>query len=217
MSDLDNNISKLKRHFYSESAKKENLEERKKETEKKVKEIQEEVDTLEKVSILFQKTAQYAREQGKVQIENLTTNSLNYIFDDNSKFEIELTEKRNTSNADFYIVEENENGLVKTNPEISKGGGIVDVVSLALRLAFLENSTKRIEGPLILDEPTKHVSLDHIMEVGDFLLQFSKEMNRQIIMITHNLHLESISDNVYFVEKEDGISKAIKKEGITSP
>lgn len=211
MLDLENKISELNNLYITETAKRNTLKENKEKLESSIKDLEEEIDTLDKVSILFQLTSQYAREQGKVQIEQLTTNSLNYIFEDDSKFEIEISKKRNTANADFYIVEENENGEVRVDPKESKGGGIVDIVSLALRLAFLENSTKRIEGPLILDEPSKHVSSEYIMKVGDFLLQFSEEMNRQIIMITHNIHLESISDNVYFVTKENGISKAVKR------
>lgn len=206
MDDLNNKISLLKKQYYSENAKREILLANEKKFSEKVEKLYDEVDTLEKVLILFQKTGQYAREQGKIQIENLATRSLRYIFDRDYKFEIEISEKRNASSADFFVVEENENGRVKTNPEISKGGGIVDIVSLALRLSFLENSNPQIHGPLILDEPAKHVSDEYIFDIGDFLLQFSSQMNRQIIMITHNQHLASLSDNIYRVSQDNGIS-----------
>ncbi|MFB0972853.1 MAG: ATPase, partial [Neofamilia sp.] len=149
MDNLAENIDFLKKHYYSENAKKEILQEQEKTFFDEVENLLDEVDVLEKVLILFQHTSQYAREQGKIQIENLTTRSLRYIFDKDYKFEIDITEKRNASSAEFYIVEENENGTVKIKPEISKGGGIVDIVSLALRLSFLENSKPKIEGPLI--------------------------------------------------------------------
>ena len=55
-----------------------------------VENLLDEVDVLEKVLILFQHTSQYAREQGKIQIENLTTRSLRYIFDKDYKFEIDI-------------------------------------------------------------------------------------------------------------------------------
>ena len=210
MNNLTENIDFLKRHYYSENAKKEMLEEQEKTFFEEVENLLDEVDVLEKVLILFQHTSQYAREQGKIQIENLTTRSLRYIFDKDYKFEIDITEKRNASSAEFYIVEENENGTVKIKPEISKGGGIVDIVSLALRLSFLENSKPKIEGPLILDEPAKHVSEEFTFDIGEFLLQFSDQMNRQIIMITHNPHLASLSKSIYTVTQENGISKVEK-------
>ncbi|NLD18321.1 MAG: ATPase [Tissierellia bacterium] len=210
MDNLAENIDFLKKHYYSENAKKEILQEQEKTFFDEVENLLDEVDVLEKVLILFQHTSQYAREQGKIQIENLTTRSLRYIFDKDYKFEIDITEKRNASSAEFYIVEENENGTVKIKPEISKGGGIVDIVSLALRLSFLENSKPKIEGPLILDEPAKHVSEEFTFDIGEFLLQFSDQMNRQIIMITHNPHLASLSKSIYTVTQENGISKVEK-------
>ncbi|NLW42664.1 MAG: ATPase [Tissierellia bacterium] len=206
MNNLEEKINLLKKHFYTENAKKEMFLEQEKIYDREVQSLLDEVDVLEKVLILFQHTSQYAREQGKIQIENLTTKSLRYIFDKDYKFEIDITEKRNASSAEFYVVEENENGKVKIKPEISKGGGIVDIVSLALRLSFLENSKPKIEGPLILDEPAKHVSEEFTFDIGEFLLQFSDQMNRQIIMITHNQHLASLSKNVYRVTQEGGIS-----------
>lgn len=209
---LQEQIGLLKEHYYREETKKDVLEEKKKTLEKNLEEAREEIDTLEKLTILFQKTSRYARNQGKTQIETLTTRSLKYIFKRDYNFEIEISEKRNASSAEFFVVEENENGLVKTKPEISKGGGIVDIVSLALRMAFLENYRPRVEGPLILDEPAKHVSEEYIFDIGDFLLQFSKQMNRQIIMITHNNHLASLSNNLYRVSQEDGISQVEKVE-----
>lgn len=206
MSDLNNKINELKKIYYSESSKRDVILKNKEDKSKLVSDLEKEVDTLEKVMILFQKTSKYAREQGKTSIENLTTRSLRYIFDKDYKFEIDISEKRNVSSAEFYVVEENEDQIIKTKPEISRGGGIVDIVSLALRLSFLENSYPKIEGPLILDEPAKHVSEEFTFDIGDFLLNFSRQMNRQIIMITHNPHLAALSENIYRVTQEQNVS-----------
>lgn len=208
--DLNKDLALLKEHFYREETKKNILEEKKKSLDDSLEKIKKETDTLEKLTILFQKTSRYARNQGKIQIESLTTRSLKYIFKRDYDFQIEISEKRNTSSADFFVLEETDNGLVKTKPEISKGGGIVDIVSLALRMAFLENYRPKVEGPLILDEPAKHVSEEYIFDIGDFLLQFSQQMNRQIIMITHNNHLASLAKTSYKVSQEDGISHVEK-------
>lgn len=212
MDNTDFYISELKKIYYTEESKRNLLQKQQNELKTDIEKINKEVDILEKVLILFQKTSKYAREQGKAQIENLTTKSLRYIFDKNYQFEIDISEKRNISSAEFYVVEENENTIVKTKPEISKGGGIVDIVSLALRLSFLENTNPKVEGPLILDEPAKHVSQDYTFDIGDFLLQFSKQMNRQIIMITHNPHLASLSENIYKVNQKNGISNVEKQQ-----
>ena len=82
--------------------------------------------------------------------------------------------------------------LIKTKPEQSRGGGVIDIISLALRIAFLQIHKPKIEGPLILDEPAKHVSEDYIFNVADFLKRASEMFNRQIIIVTHNNHLSAI-------------------------
>ncbi|MCR3957007.1 MAG: ATPase, partial [Gudongella sp.] len=80
------------------------------------------------------------------------------------------------------------------------GGGVVDIVSLALRISFMQTHKPSIEGPLILDEPAKHVSEEYIYNVGDFVRQSSSMFNRQIIMVTHNSHLAALSEDAYRVE-----------------
>lgn len=206
MDTLEKDIQELQKLYISEQTKKKMLEDTKDKLTDEFLRLTNDVDVLEKVIILFQKSAEYAREQAKIRIETLTTNSLQYIFKSDYKFEVDIKDQRNAANAEFYIVEENENGIVKTKPEISNGGGIVDIVSLALRLAFMENADPRINGPLILDEPAKHVSEEFTFDIGDYLIEFSKSTGRQIIMITHNPHLAALSDNIYKVSQVDGIS-----------
>ncbi|MFA7534300.1 MAG: ATPase, partial [Tissierellaceae bacterium] len=126
------------------------------------------------------------------------------------QFTIEIDELRGKSSAEFYVTNKNENLIIKTKPELSRGGGVVDIVSLALRIAFLQTHKPRIEGPLILDEPAKHVSDDYIYNVADFLRQTSELFNRQIIMVTHNNYLSSIGTNAYRIDIKDNVSTASK-------
>ena len=162
--------------------------------------ILKEADLLEQVMILFQKTSEYARSQAKNQIENLVTKCLQYVFESNVEFRIEIDELRNKANAEFYVINDTPDFFLKTKPEQSRGGGVVDIVSLALRISFMQTHKPSIEGPLILDEPAKHVSEEYIYNVGDFLRQSSSMFNRQIIMVTHNSHLAALSEDAYRVE-----------------
>lgn len=210
---LDQKILKLQKFFYEESAKRNILDKELKISKENLENLNSEIDNLEKVIILFQKSAEYAREQGKLRIEKLTTRILQYIFQKDYEFEIDIYESRNAPNADFLVVEKDEQTSVKTKPEISNGGGIVDIISLTLRLAFLDNFYPRIDGPLILDEPVKHVSEEFIFDIGDFLLNYSEKTERQIIMITHNNHLASLAENIYEVKKDESVS-VVKKTNI---
>ncbi|WP_227935879.1 ATP-binding protein [Alkalihalobacillus deserti] len=170
----------------------------------------ETIDTYEKARVLLQQSAEYAREQAKQQIETLVTNALQYVFGPLFSFQIELEEHGNKAVAEFYVVSEYEGVKVKTRPQDSRGGGVVDIVTLALRVALIETVQPRREGPLLLDEPGKHVSGDYVLYLYEFLKSLSTMFNRQIIMITHNYHLAQSGDLAYEVSIRDGISEVAK-------
>lgn len=203
---LEMDIHKLREYISKEEGKKEKLVEQINESRQTLEKKLLEVELLEKVTILFQKTSEFAREQAKKQIETIVTKCLQYVFETNVEFIIELDELRNKANAEFYVLNDIDGLIIKTKPELSRGGGVVDIVSLALRIAFLQIHKPPIQGPLVLDEPAKHVSEDYIYNVGDFLKQTSEMFNRQIIMVTHNQHLSAISDRAYRVELSGSVS-----------
>ncbi len=203
---LENYISESKDFLSREKGKSDKLKEQLKNNKMKLKQVEMELELLNKVSILFQKTAEFAREQAKTQVESLVSKCLQFIFESNLEFLIEIEELRGKANADFYVVSESDDIVIKTKPELSRGGGIVDIVSLALRIAFLQTHKPKIQGPLILDEPAKHVSDDYIYNVANFLKETSDLFNRQIIMVTHNKHLASIGSNAYRVDLKNLIS-----------
>ncbi|OLS03977.1 AAA family ATPase [Tissierella creatinophila] len=206
INELDRQIEKLKTYTSRELGKREKLDEQLNLYLKDYSYINSQIELLEKVVILFQKTSEFARNQAKSQIENLVTKCLQFIFESNVKFTIELEDLRNKANAEFYVVDETEHLQIKTKPELSRGGGVVDIISLALRIAFLQIHKPSIQGPLILDEPAKHVSQEFINNVGEFLKQTSEMFNRQIIMITHDNYLASLSDRSYKVNLIDTVS-----------
>lgn len=207
LQELDRKISLIKDFISREEGKRDKLIENLEGSKIKLESLNKELELLEQVTILFQKTSIFAREQAKVQIESLVTKCLEYVFNTNIKFSIEIDELRNKANAEFYIITEVDDMIIKTKPEQSRGGGIVDIVSLALRIAFLQIHKPPLEGPLLLDEPAKHVSDEYIYNVGDFLSQTSQMFNRQILMVTHNQHLASLGNKVYNVELKGSESK----------
>lgn len=210
LNELNDYISESKDFLSREEGKYSKLKEQLHSNKKKLEKIELELELLHKVSILFQKTSEFAREQAKVQVESLVTKCLQFVFETEVKFLIEIEELRGKANAEFYVINEYENSIIKTRPELSRGGGVVDIVSLALRIAFLQTHKPRIEGPLILDEPAKHVSDEYIYNVANFLKQTSNLFNRQVIMVTHNDHLASIGSSAYRVDLK-GFESTIKE------
>ena len=197
--ELDNYLIEINSFIAKEQGKKEKILEQIEENKKLIENIQKELELIEKVGILLQSTSEFARNQAKIQTENLVTNCLQFIFENNIEFEIEIEELYGKPNAEFYVTTKTDDMIVKTKPELARGGGVVDIISLALRISFLQIHKPQIEGPLILDEPAKHVSEDYIFNVADFLKKASEMFERQIIMVTHNDHLASIGTTSYKV------------------
>lgn len=211
--DYDNQLSELERRYNEKKAEYIRRSSERDVYLKQKKELRDfcrleelEIEKLEKVVILLKKTSEYAREQTKKQIERLVTNCLRFVFENDVSFEIEFRDTK-TNLADFYVVDKYEDYLIKTDPETSRGGGIVDIVALALRIAFIQTGQPISEGPIILDEPAKHVSNEYIDKVSDFIKKLSENFHRQVIMVTHSQNLSAIGDRAFRVEKINSSSE----------
>jgi DNA repair ATPase RecN len=114
---------------------------------------------------------------------------------------IEVKEIKKKPNADVYILNK-KTGLM-TDPLIENGGGIVDIIVIALRIITLHVHDPFIDGPIILDEPSKMVSKEYIPLLSEFLKNISRDFGRQIILITHNDFLGQIADKKFHVRLGD--------------
>lgn len=203
---LETGLKNERNEYYKQKGKMETLIELSNKSSEKLERLQRENDKLQKVKLLLQNASKFAREQSKTQMEYLVTQCLQYIFDPSMEFRIQLMEKANRIEGDFFVVSKINNTEIVTRPQDSRGGGVVDVISLALRIAMMEIHDPKIDGPIILDEPAKHVSEDYIGNVAEFLKQVSTLFNRQVIMVTHNHQLLESADVCYNVKLNDGVS-----------
>ncbi|WBW50694.1 ATPase [Peptoniphilus equinus] len=206
LNELDAKIAQLERAIHIKIGQQEVLQRNLQDAESKVETLHEENELLSQVEVLLSLSSDYGREQAKLQIESLVSNCLSFIFETDISFVIELTENGKIAGADFYVVSSYDGYSIKTKPELSRGGGVVDIVSIALRIAMIEIFKPHIEGPLILDEPGKHVSEDFIFNLGEFLRKSSTMFKRQIIMVTHNKYLAQICDRSFYVEQKNAVS-----------
>ncbi len=170
---------------------------------------------LEQVIVLLKETSDHAREQARQTIAGLVTHSLRGVFGPDFGFRIELKDTAGRPQADFLVTSRQGEGgeLLETRPEESRGGGVVDVVSLGLRIAMLETHRPALDGPLVLDEPAKHVSDEFIQAVALFLKEVATQRGRQVLMVTHSQHLAGTADRGFLVVRRDGVSQVIPVAG----
>ncbi|WP_124727501.1 ATP-binding protein [Staphylospora marina] len=208
--DLEQSLAAAREELTRRRIERDFLNKRLEEVENSLASQTKEQDVTEKSRILLQLAADHARDQAKQQLEELVTNALRHVFGPSFRFEIELAEQRGTPSAEFYVVTEWEDRQIKNKPQDSRGGGIVDIISLALRIALMLSVKPTPAGPLILDEPGKHVSEDFIGPMVEFLKSIGETFDRQIIMVSHNVHLAESADSAWYVRLASGKSEVVK-------
>lgn len=180
------------------------LMDQREDAENEKEKAEKELGKFDLVQILLQKTSEYARQQAKGRIEEIVSEALNVVFGGSHRFIIDLQVRSNRPEVDYYL-DDGETITQLKKPDFDNGGGIVDVVSLALRLGVAE--LEGAPGPLLMDEVGKHVSAEYAENVAYFLKEYSNTFGRQIILITHNKALAEVGDLNLEVVKEKGISK----------
>lgn len=185
----------------------EHLLSEKKQWEMRLQQIRQEIEDYTKARYLLQEAASFAREQARQNIEAWVTGALQYVFNtEDIAFRVLLSEKNNRPDADFYVVSHYDGVQVETKPQDARGGGVVDIVSLALRIALMESGRQQVDGPLMLDEPGKHVSEEYGMMLAQFLKGVTQKTKRQVVLVTHNQYLAESGDRSYQVVQNQGIS-----------
>jgi DNA repair ATPase RecN len=201
-------LDTMKELYQSEQGKRKQILELIVEKENSIKEGLEEREILGETLILLQEASVEAREQSVQTMQNLVTRPLQYVFEDNTRFEIDMKTKGENSSADFSVVTEFDYGVVHADPKGSAGGGKGDITALALLTTLNCSVGTKITAPLIVDEPSKYVSpASKALNVGKFLREISVAFNRQVILSTHKHDISAISDRAYSFVMRNGISE----------
>lgn len=187
------------------------LQAQRNETAEALETVTQNRELWQKVSMLLTKVSDYARRQLVERIEDTVTAALQTVLsDDGLRFAVEMREIGGRASAEWRVVSRYSDVEVSNNPEDARGGGIVDIVSLALRLALLELSKPRPEGPVILDEPAKMVSAEYAENLAYFLKSYAEQTGRQFVVVTHNETLAQAGDVSYRVTQENGVSEVTR-------
>jgi len=171
------------------------------ELENRVQEYEDKLNIILFVRLFFQGIAKKTQENVKFHIERVGQSALDSIFPDTYKFSIDFVSRKGKTEAEFSIIKQDN----KINPMNSSGGGIVDIISLSLRITLLSISGNR--KVMILDEPLRFVSKNYQPIIIDLLKELEKRLGLQFIMITHD-YQELLSANKVF-------TVSINKRGIS--
>ena len=147
-----------------------------------------------------------AQSEFKDVIEALVTQALQYVFGTNYSFLMENILFRNQPETHMYVLKDGKKRSLKDE----QGGGVLDVVSIALRIVFWAIDIANTEPVLIFDEPAKFVSEDKIELVGEILKKISEMLGLQIILVSHENGLINTADRCYLVKMVGDTSQVEK-------
>jgi DNA repair ATPase RecN len=153
---------------------------------------------LEKIKVLILEIAKHSKNEIKEYIENIVTNALQIVYGNEYSFEIHIEQKYNQEEIYFYLAK--KDGTLLEPKEDTVAGGMLDIMSLGLKLAVL--SLTNSEPVLFLDEPLRFLGKYSYIG-GNILKEFSKEFNIQIIMITHDDALVEVADKVFKIGNDN--------------
>jgi len=158
---------------------------------------QEEVYT--KAVQLLTLVQQITRDKVKQGFEDIVSHALNYIFEsDKYSFELDFNTRGNLQTLDFKVRTPDKDeplDLIDTS-----GGGVINIVSFALRVVLMELTQPKTEGFIIADETFANLSEDRIERASQFLKEINQKMNRQVIAISHQNKMLDSADKLIEVK-----------------
>lgn len=198
---LQSRLDAVRSEYEKRRGRLEQLSEMKRRKEVQLAEVSREAEILEQVTRVFHASSEAARELARRKIERVVTEALRAVFGPGAAFEVEVSERRGRPEAGFYIASDFGGAFVRTPVLDARGGGVVDAVSLALRV-LVAAATSPPRAPMVLDEPGKHLSEGYSRALGDLLRALAEETGRQFLIVTHDTRLVECGDAVYRVEMQ---------------
>jgi ABC-type Mn2+/Zn2+ transport system ATPase subunit len=140
----------------------------------------DELTASEEARDVIQSVAQAMQQEIHGRVSSLVSRCLEAVFDDPYEFKIVFDRKRGRTEATLVFV---RRGLTLTDPLREVGGGVIDVASLALRLASILLTRPPSRRLLVLDEPFQRIrGVENRKRIRDLLVSLADDFGFQIVL-----------------------------------
>jgi DNA repair exonuclease SbcCD ATPase subunit len=157
---------------------------------------------LEVVGSYLKNHAAEMQRMVQMNIESLVQQLLSACFPEQGYiFQMQLKESRGVLTSELVLLKEGK----ELDPVMSCGGGVVDVISIALRFGILLVSN--VPKVLFLDEPFKFLSKSLRPAISQLIYDLANQYGITIVMISHDPDFIKASNKVFEVSQSKGISK----------
>lgn len=142
---------------------------------------------------VIQKVALHTQKELEYKFSNIVTTALAAVFDEPYEFIARFVERRNKMECDLMLHRDGvDYGITDT-----VGGGVVDIVAFAIRIAYW--SLRKNRSVFILDEPFRNLSPNYHPKASEMLKMLSTKMKLQFIMVSHQKGMIEYADKIFDV------------------
>ena len=175
-----------------------------------VSDLSDSVESLGQTEVLIQenleqrdiarKAAGLVQDNLAAKLSGIVTKAISTVFEEPIEFVVQFVERRGVSECDLSLkIGEDYYDILN-----EQGGGVADVCSMCLQMAFIMMS--QVNRVLVIDEPARHMDVVAQERFIAVLKQLCQELKFTIIMVTHSQAFSDNADKVFTVTKKGGVS-----------
>lgn len=128
-------------------------------------------------------------------IEKLVTDALKFIFEKDYKFKMNPQVKRGTMSYSFTL---NDNDTEIMDAE---GGGVVQVISVLMRIVTISIAKPELKKVLVLDESLGMLSTEYIANASKFIKDLGTKLGFTIVLVSHQDQFIEHADIAYRIDQ----------------
>lgn len=211
MTEVIERFQNLKLQLAREEDKRENYIKQRDEIQKRIHSLEkEETQNITKKELLEQ-ASEKAREDGMKVLADTATNAVQAILGDDTSVGMVSSIKRGVPQVDVVVKREKNGQEVTTNPTEGEGGGVADIVSLAMFFSLRLLVGQDNEAPIFMDEPTKFLSKGFSSDAATFINEMVDYTEKQTFLVTHDETIAASGDKVFRTELNDKLISKVSE------
>lgn len=200
MKDLITRIAAMKQALQKETEKKNVLIEQKQAYGDKLLELERVENTTLLKKELLEQASERAREDGMRILADTATNAVQAILGENTHVDMVSSIRNGVPNVDVVVKREKDGKDVITDPTQGEGGGVSDIVAMAMFFSLGLLVGQDNEAPFFMDEPTKYLSRGFSSDAATFITDMVAYTGKQTFMVTHDQEIAAAGDKVFRTE-----------------
>lgn len=166
------------------------------------------IENLLKARWTLTEVSRITQQQFAACVQNMVTMAVQAVYGVPFKFLVNFEIKRNKAECQLLVQEGDKEPFV---PKDEMGGGLLDVISFALRVVLWSLERPRSNNVLLLDEPLKFLGKGELLNKAAIMLRdVSHKLGLQIIINTHEPELLEVADRGWLVS-HDGVKSNIEE------